>query len=166
MYTKGGELVDIETLYRQYFSTVYKYILSVSRDSHTAEEITAQTFFKAMEKIDSFKGETGVSAWLCRIAKNTYLDYVKKQSRQSEFPEELEDSAKSLEERLLESSRAKTVHKILHSLKEPYKEVFSLRTFGELSFADIAELFGKTESWARVTFYRARIMIKEELDNE
>ena len=158
--------MDIETLYRQYFSTVYKYILSVSRDSHTAEEITAQTFFKAMEKIDSFQGDTGVSAWLCRIARNAYLDYIKKQSRHTELTDEYQDPAESPEERLLETSKAKTVHRILHSLKEPYKEVFSLRTFGELSFADIAELFGKTESWARVAFYRARIMIKEELDNE
>ena len=68
-----------------------------------------------------------------------------------------------MEERFLDKETAFAIHKVLHTLDEPYKEVFSLRTFGELSFKQIAELFGKTETWARVTYHRARLRIKEDL---
>lgn len=155
--------MDIEQLYRDYFSVVYRYILSLSRDSLTAEEITQETFFKALKKIDDFRGDSNIRVWLCQIAKNTYFDHVKRQGRMSELPEDYAEPALLVEESALLSADAKEIHRILHDLREPYKEVFSLRTFGELPFSDIAELFGKSESWARVTYHRARIMIKEEM---
>ena len=156
--------MDLEKLYNDYFSVVYKYILSVSHDPLTAEEITQETFFKALKKIDSFRGDCSIRVWLCQIAKNTYFDYMKKQSRLTELTEanELEDY---YEFDFLASFDKKLAHRILHNMKEPYKEVFSLRVFGELSFSEIAELFGKSASWARVTFHRARMMIKEEMEN-
>ena len=157
--------MDIEKLYQDYFSVVYKYIFSLSRDSLTAEEITQETFFKAMERIDSFRGESSIRVWLCQIAKNAYYDHIKKQSRHERLPEEYGDLQESPEETFFIADDVKAIHKILHSLREPYKEVFSLRTFGELSFSDIAELFGKTDSWARVTFHRAQVMIKEEMNH-
>ena len=157
--------MDIEKLYQEYFSVVYKYILSLSRDPLTAEEITQETFFKAMKKIESFRGDCSIRVWLCQIAKNLYYDHLKKQSRFEELPEEYGESALSLEDDMGRETDRKAINKILHSLKEPYKEVFTLRTYGELSFSEISELFEKTTSWARVTYHRARIMIKEELDN-
>lgn len=157
--------MDIEKLYQDYFSVVYKYILSISRDPLTAEEITQETFFKAMDKIDSFRGDCSIRVWLCQIAKNAYYDHIKKQSRYEELPEEYEGEAESPEEGLIREADRKRANKILHSLKEPYKEVFTLRTYGELSFSEIAELFEKTTSWARVTYHRARMMIREEMDN-
>ena len=156
--------MDLENLYREYFSIVYRYILSVSRDPLTAEEITQETFFRAMKKIDSFRGECDIRTWLCRIAKNAYLDLAKKRERTGELPEEYGDPRRSTEEEYFRSEDAKAAHRILHRLREPYKEVFSLRTFGELSFSEIAELFDKTESWARVTYHRARMMIREEME--
>ncbi len=158
--------MDIEKLYREYFSVVYKYILSISRDPLTAEEITQETFFKAMKKIETFREDCSIRVWLCQIAKNLYYDHLKKQSRFEELPEEYgELSLLSPEDDIIRDTDRKSINKILHSLKEPYKEAFTLRTYGELSFLEIAELFGKTISWARVTYHRARIMIKEELDN-
>lgn len=162
---EGGEKVDIEKLYQEYFSVVYKYILSMSRNSHTAEEITQETFFKAMKKIEYFRGDCSVRVWLCQIAKNLYYDHLKNQSRFEELPEEYGESSLSPEEDIVRGTDRKAIHRILHSLKEPYKEVFTLRTYGELSFSEIAELFEKTTSWARVTYHRARIMIKEEMNN-
>ena len=158
--------MDIENVYRDYFSVVYRYILSLSRDPLTAEEITQETFFKALKKIDDFRGDSSIRVWLCGIAKNAYLDHVKRQNKLSELPEELAEPAPSVEDAFFLSADAKEIHRILHSLREPYKEVFSLRTFGELAFSDIAELFGKSESWARVTYHRARMMIKEEMKND
>lgn len=157
--------MDIEKLYLDYFSVVYKYVLSISRDPMTAEEITQETFFKAMKKIDSFRGDCSIKVWLCQVAKNLYYDDLKKQSRFEEMPEEYVDESLSVEEAMVRDVDRKLINKILHSLKEPYKEVFTLRTYGELSFSEIAELFKKTTSWARVTYHRARMMIKEEMDN-
>ena len=157
--------MDIEKLYQEYFSVVYKYILSLSHDPLTAEEITQETFFKALKKIESFRGDCSIRVWLCQIAKNLYYDHLKNQSRFEQLPEEYGESSSPEEDAVREADR-KAINRILHSLKEPYKEVFTLRTYGELSFSEIAELFGKTTSWARVTYHRARIMIKEEIDSE
>ncbi len=157
--------MDIEKLYQEYFSVVYKYILSLSRDPLTAEEITQETFFKALKKIGSFRGDCSIRVWLCQIAKNLYYDQLKKQSRFEELPEEYGESTASPENDMIRATDRKVINKILHSLKEPYKEVFTLRTYGELSFSEIAELFQKTTSWARVTYHRAGIMIKEEMNN-
>jgi len=152
---------DFQQVYDLYFRDVYKYALSLSRDPHVAEEITQETFFKALKHIDSFRGQCRLYVWLCQIAKNTYITYCRKQNRAS--PELEGDSEATLEEYLCTKETAFEIHKVLHRLPDPYKEVFSLRVFGELPFGQIGELFGKTESWARVTYHRARMKIKEEL---
>lgn len=155
-------MTEFQKVYDQYFKDVYKYALSLSRDPHVAEEITQETFFKAMKNIDSFRGQCRLYVWLCQIAKNTYLTQCRRQSAvdwEGEAP-----AGESLEEQLLTKEAAYEIHKVLHGLPEPYKEVFSLRVFGELPFVQIGELFGKTESWARVTYHRARMKIKEELE--
>lgn len=154
-------MTEFQEVYDLYFKDVYKYALSLSRDPHVAEEITQETFFKALKNIDSFRGQCRLYVWLCQIAKNTYFTYAQKQSRAA--PEVEVTSGESLEEYLLTKESAFEIHKVLHHLPEPYKEVFSLRVFGELPFCQIGELFGKTESWARVTYHRARLKIKEEM---
>ena len=160
--------MNIEELYRTYFDIVYRYIRSVSRDGALAEEVTQETFFKALEKIDQFRGDCDVRVWLCQIAKNTLYDHLKKQKKQLLGDERLEEAESAdgelLEEKLAQRSQAMEIHKVLHRLSEPYKEVFSLRTFGELTFREIGMLFGKSEKWARVTYYRARVKIREELE--
>ena len=162
--------MNIEELYRTYFDIVYRYIRSVSRDGALAEEVTQETFFKALEKIDQFRGDCDVRVWLCQIAKNTLYDHLKKQKKQLLGDEKLEKTERAggelLEEKLAQRSQAMEIHKILHRLSEPFKEVFSLRTFGELTFREIGMLFGKSENWARVTYYRARVKIREELEYE
>ena len=160
--------MNIEELYRTYFDIVYRYIRSISQDGALAEEVTQETFFKALEKIDQFRGDCDVRVWLCQIAKNTLYDHLKKQKKQLLGDEKLEeaesDGGELLEEKLAQRSQAMEIHKVLHRLSEPYKEVFSLRTFGELKFSEIGMLFGKSENWARVTYYRARVKIREELE--
>ena len=162
--------MNIEELYRTYFDIVYRYIRSISQDGSLAEEVTQETFFKALEKIGQFRGDCDVRVWLCQIAKNTLYDHLKKQKKQLLGDEKLEkiESAggELLEEKLAQRSQAMEIHKVLHRLSEPYKEVFSLRTFGELTFREIGMLFGKSENWARVTYYRARVKIREELEYE
>lgn len=150
---------EFQEVYELYFRDVYKYVLALCRDEHMAEEVTQETFFKVLKSIDSFRGQCKLYVWLCQIAKNTYFSIEAKNRRAEEvLPEETEDA---LERALMTKESAFEIHRLLHGLEEPYKEVFSLRVFGELSFQQIGQLFGKTESWARVTYHRARLKIRE-----
>lgn len=158
--------MDVEALYTEYFHDIYLYLCSVSHNSDLAEELTQDTFFKAMKSANSFRGDCDVRVWLTQIAKNLYLTHCKKQNRFTgeEIPESEPDRTVSVEEHLEDAQQAMRIHRILHGMKEPQKEVFSLRVFGELSFRQIGEIFGKTESWARVTFHRAKLMIIDALE--
>ena len=151
-------MLNIQEIYEQYFTIVYRYLLSLSHNTHIAEELTQETFF-------DFRGECDLRVWLCQISKNTYYDYLKKNKKYApESQEETEDTfVPDLLQNFSDKETAFQVHKVLHRLAEPYKEVFSLRVFGELSFSDISDLFGKSESWARVTYYRAKKMIVEKM---
>ena len=163
---QGGEGVpDFEEIYRAYFADVYRYILALSRDAQTAEEVTQETFVRALTAIDSFRGECQIRVWLCQIARNQYLSLCRERKKFAEEPGETgETGDRGIEEGFADRETARQLHVLLHALPEPYKEVFSLRTFGELPFAQIGELFGKTESWARVTYFRARQKLKEALE--
>ena len=154
---------NFDRIYSEYYSEVYKFVLTLCQNHTLAEEITQESFFKALKSIDSFNGNCKLSTWLCKIAKNTYYSYAKKHNRQVDYPLDIILSDENIEEQFADKETAYTIHKVLHKLNEPYKEVFWLRIFGELSFAQIGALFEKTENWARVTYYRAKIMVKEEL---
>ena len=159
-------MYKVEELYNDYFHDVYLYIRSLSADEHLAEDITQETFFKAMKSVDSFRGDCDIRVWLRQIAKNLLFTHNKKQKRFTgeEVPETVPDNTVRVDELLENSAQSMEVHRVLHTLSEPYKEVFTLRVFGELSFRQIGEIFGKTESWARVTFHRAKLKIIEELE--
>ena len=157
---------QVGELYKDYFHDVFLYIRSLAGDEHLAEDITQETFFKAMKSVDSFRGDCDIRVWLCQIAKNLLFTHNKKQKRYTgeEIPETVPDNTVRVDELLENSAQSMEIHRVLHTLVEPYKEVFTLRVFGELSFRQIGDIFGKTESWARVTFHRAKLKIVEELD--
>lgn len=162
---------SFEQIYTRYFKDVYRYIYSLCGNAMEAEEVTQETFFQAMKSIHSFRGECKMIVWLCQIAKHIYFAHQKKLKRESaQPPEETQTEAEnsqspvSLEQRLADEGDAMRIHEYLHALKEPYKEVFMLRVFGELSFKKIAHIFGKTENWARVSFYRAKVQIISEME--
>lgn len=122
-----------------------------------------ETFYKAYLHIGKFKGESSLYAWLCQIAKNLYYNDCKKNKRLVSKDALTVDAAITANDdgedftmNLMRKEQAAQLHRILHALPEPYKEVFTLRIFGELKFREIAELFGKTESWAKITYYRAK----------
>lgn len=145
---------------------VYSYVMTLARDPHLAEEITQETFFRAMTAGEraTFRDGAAELTWLCAIAKRLFVDETRKRKHETDLPPEMpaeDDLADAIADRDL-STR---IHAILHALEEPYKEVFTLRVFGELSFSQIGALFGKTETWARVTYHRARIKIKERMDS-
>ena len=154
---------DFEEIYQTYFADVYRYILALSRDAHTAEEVTQETFFRALASIDQFRGDCQLRVWLCQIARNQYMTLCRERKKFADRDAEPGDGG--IEEGFADQDAAKRLHMLLHGLPEPYKEVFSLRTFGELPFSQIGELFGKSESWARVTYFRARKRLKEGFDH-
>lgn len=154
-----------EKLYEAFYMKVFSYVMTLARDRNDAEEITQETFFRAISTDKSFRGDSDSYTWLCAIAKNIFIDEKRRVSRQDdELSEELPDTDKGIEEKLTDRDQSLKIHLILHKLEEPYKEVFQLRIFGELSFAEIGSIFGKTETWARVTYHRARLKIKERMD--
>lgn len=169
---RGGDAVEFEAVYRRYFSGVYRYLCRLTGSVQLAEEITSETFFRALRSLDSFRGECDMRVWLCQIAKNCYLSWLKKNGRVVRADEaELAEAADEtdLEERLAAREQAQLVRSILHGLDEPYREVFMWRVFGELSFREIGELFEKSQNWACVTYHRARNKILnrlEELEHE
>lgn len=156
--------MDFEQVYQTYFKSVYRYIRRLSGDEQLAEEITSETFVQVMRSIGSFRGDCDLRVWICQIAKNTYYTHLKKQNRIAALDEEawlaLADPAAPVEERLDAKEDAQRIRALLHALPEPYKEVFMWRTLGELSFAEIGALYGKTANWACVTYHRARQQIK------
>ncbi len=162
-------MTEFDKIYKTYFSDVFLYIKKLSGDDDLAEEITSETFFKAMRAIDKFRGDSDIRVWLCQIAKNTYFSYLKKHARWIEI-EDLDrlDAQISLnpEENMIVQDKAMRIHSHLHNLPEPYKEVFMLRVFGELSYKQIGKLFSKTENWACVTFYRAKNKIVEQMEDQ
>ena len=155
---------EFDVIYEQHFQSVYRYVLSLCRNEAMAEDVTSETFLKAIEAIDKFKGDCSMKVWLCQIAKHTYFSLLKKRKSEVLLGEAaIESELSDFTEKLLVKASALEIHRCLRGLAEPHKEVFSLRTFGELSFAEIAELFGKTETWARVTYHRAKLKIREAL---
>ncbi|WP_339252835.1 RNA polymerase sigma factor [Paenibacillus sp. FSL P2-0136] len=159
-------LDQLEGVYNQYFREVYLFVLSLSRDEQIAEEITQETFFKALKRIDQFRGECKMSVWLCQIAKNTYFSHMDAQRRFVRMAVQEQEEGVNMEQKLLDQTESLRIHKVLHGLSEPYKEVFMLRLFGELSFDHISQIFGRTESWARVTYHRARLRIQNLLKED
>ena len=157
--------MEFEQIYITYFRDVYLYIRRLSNSEHIAEEITSETFFKAMKSIDRFRGDCDIRVWLCQIAKNCYYSYIKKAGRTECIDNvEIAEQGASFEERLFRHDTAMQIQKILHDVPEPYREVFMWRVYAELSFKQIGQIFGKSENWACVAYHRARNKIKEKLE--
>jgi RNA polymerase sigma-70 factor (ECF subfamily) len=152
-----------EKLYEAYYMRVFSYVMTLSGDRSQAEEITQETFFRAFSKQSGFRGESDEATWLCAIAKNLFLDEKRRRSRFGELPEEMPDTGKSLEQAAADRDSSFRIHMALHALEEPYREVFELRIFGELSFREIGMIFQKTENWARVTYHRAKLKLLERM---
>lgn len=156
--------MDYEKLYNTYYMQVYSYVVSLSKNRDLAEEIVQNTFFKALSAKVPFKGKSDELTWLCAIAKRLYYEELRRTHRIANM-DELDQVASDtdLERSVADTDAAFRIHLVLHRMEEPYKEVFQLRVFGELSFAQIAAVFGKSETWARVTYHRAKLKIQERM---
>lgn len=160
--------MDIDKIYKEYFETVYKYLLYLSHNEDLSEELTQETFYKAIKKINQFRAECKISTWLIKIAKNLYFDELKKskkneiininQIQQKNFNECIEETIVSNEEK-------KELKNKINTLDETSRQVVFFRISGELSFKEIGNMLNKSENWARVTYYRAKNKLMKGADN-
>ncbi len=150
---------DMSRLYQQHAQTVYKFLLAQCRDAHLAEELTQETFYQAIRSVDRFNGSCKVSVWLCQIAKHLWYQHLRKHRREAAEgpPETVLPSAE--EETLAQEGQLELLRKI-HALSPDAREVVSLRSLGGLSFREIGDVCGRTETWARVTFYRSKELLR------
>lgn len=157
-------MTDFEKIYTENTDFIYKYLLKLCGNSSVAEELTQETFFRAYMNFKNLRNKAKAPVWLCQIAKNTYFAWYNEQKKQNSFEES--DDVKddfSIESFFEKKELTEKAFECLHSLEEPYKEVFMLSVFGQLSLKEISRLFGKSESWARVTFYRAKQKLAERM---
>ena len=158
----------IEKIYKEYYEIVYKYLFCLTHDKDLSEDLTQETFVKMIKNIDKFKGESKLSSWLCEIAKNLFLDYLRKNKRRSNViivkENDIEiQSEENIENEYIEKEEKDKIFEKINSLDEISKRVMYLRINGELSFKEIGNILGKSENWARVIFYRGKQKLKEEI---
>ena len=156
---------DMEHIYMEYVQSVYRYLLSLTHNEDLAEEFTQETFYRATYSIKKYDGSCKMSVWLCQIAKHIWYQELAKKKKQSqvELNGDIPSAAISLEDKAILTSDKTALYRAIHSLSEPMKEVVHMRLSGEFTFAEIGEILGKSEAWARTTFYRAKQKIMEVL---
>ena len=156
---------DMEEIYRQYARTVYRYLVSLCRDADLAEELTQETFCQAIRTVGRYDESCKMSTWLCGIAKNVLRTH-RRRHPPAESIDDVPLSVSSAEADMLCGEGRLRLLRQLHALPEPSREVVYLRVFGNLSFREIGEVLDRTENWARVTFYRAKEKLREDVDHE
>ena len=157
-------MLDFEMVFRENNQFVFRFLMKLCGDVSLAEELTQETFFRAYMNLSALRNEEKVAVWLCQIAKNTYFAWFNEQKRNRPVSQLTPiDSAPDIAVLFEEKELAGRAFSVLNALEEPYKEVFMLFVFGGLSLKEISGMFGKSESWARVTYYRAKQKIMEGL---
>lgn len=155
-------MLDFEKIFRENQGFIYRYLLKMCSNTSLAEELTQETFFRAYMNLTGLRKEEKVTVWLCQIAKNTYFAWYNQQKKLQPLEEaEISDTTPDLADIFTQRELSSAAYTCLHKMDEPYKEVFMLCVFGGLSLKEISSLFGKSESWARVTFYRAKQKMME-----
>ena len=156
-------MLSIEETYREYSDMLYRWLLAKTGDPDVAEEITQETFYQAVLHADSYDSSYRVSTWLCSIASNKLKEYYRKNPVLA-VAEENDAVAEGPEAAVIADAQRLELYRAIYLLPEPAREVVHLRAFGDLSFREIGDIFGKTENWARVTYYRAKTALRKELE--
>ena len=156
-------MADFEKIFKENQGFIYKYLIKLCGNASLAEELTQETFFRAYMNISGLKNEAKVSVWLCQIAKNTYFAWYNENKKLTTIENDEYVKSDDIEEVFIQKELTENALRCLHTLDEPYKEVFMLNVLGQVSLTDISKIFGKSESWARVTFYRAKQKLLERM---
>ncbi|MFE6168621.1 RNA polymerase sigma factor [Viridibacillus arvi] len=163
---------DLSDIYNSYADEVKRFLICLTSNVDLAEELTQETFYQAVKSIHRYNGKCKMSVWLCQIAKHTYYNYLKKEKHSNNISVEnmmqmgmdIQSHEKQPDVEIVNRNTLMSIHKEIHLLNEPYREIFLLRTSISLSFKEIGEIFDKSENWARVTYYRAKLKLAERID--
>lgn len=157
----------MEEIYKEYSKCVFNYLLSFTNNTEVAEELMQETFYSAIKNIHKFRKESSLKTWLYKIAKNKVIDYYKKNKKTEDIDEINEKNllTDSFEDEYANRDELINVYKKIHMLDEKTREVVYLRIRCEFNFKEIGNIMDKTEEWARITFYRAKIKLREEMEN-
>lgn len=156
-------MTDFDRLYREQQTPVYRFLLSLCGNESLSEELTQETLYRAYINLGALRDESKVKAWLFQIAKNCYYAWYNEQKNYIPTETAAEPQTPDISDAFVEKEQSQIAFSKLHELDEPYKEVFMLSVFANLSLKEISELFGKSESWARVTLFRAKKKLIEKL---
>lgn len=157
-------MTDFERLFDDNREFIFKYLIKMARDVSLPEELTQETFFRAYMNYASLRSKEKASAWLCQIARNTYYAWYNEQKKTDSLDHfEAISDGESIEEAFVQKDLSQKALRCLQELEEPYKKVFMLSVFDGFSLKDIRSIFSKSESWARVTFYRAKQKLLERM---
>lgn len=165
---------ELEDIYEKYANEIKKFLIYLTHDVNLAEELTQETFYEAVKSISRYNGKCKMNVWLCQIAKHRFYDHLKKQKHYNKVSiDEMIDSSieipseqRSPIDNLIQKEKLKKIYKCINEMKDPYPEIFMLRTYSELSFREIGDIFEKSENWARVTYYRAKIKLLERIESD
>lgn len=158
--------MDKDNIYQEYGDFIFKYLLTLTNNFHSAEELTQETFYQAIKSINNFhnNGKAKFSTWLCSIAKNVWLQEVNRENKKQQLVKSLRnEGAKSydLENEYIRQEDLISFFKQARRLSEDKREILYLRLLGDLSFKEIGTILDRTENWARVTFYRAKLELRK-----
>ena len=157
-------MTEFEKLFDENREFIFKYLMKMTQNVSLSEELTQETFFRAYMNYASLRNKEKASVWLCQIAKNTYYAWYNEQKKKASIDDlDFMSDSKIIEDEFVQKELSQKALLCLHELDEPYKEVFMLSVFGGFSLKDISSIFGKSESWARVTFYRAKQKLLERM---
>lgn len=150
----------MDEIFQQNAKIVYHFIYSMCRDDSLSEDLTQETFLKAIESIHRFDGSCKISTWLCQIAKHLLYQHWTRCKNYSfvELDESLEDGSDT-ERQAMNRMELSDIWGKVQSLPEKMKQVVQLRILSDFSFKEIGQMLGKSENWARVTFYRAKLIL-------
>ena len=158
---------EMEQVYQAWFLDVYRYTLKLCGEKPLAEDLTSDTFLRAMDAIRGFRGECELRVWLCRIARNLYLSHLRRAGRVIPVAEVPEPSAwTDPAEIISERDLGERILLAAGMLEEPSRQIFFLRALQGQSFRQIAALYGRQDNWACVVFHRARQKIRKTLEEE
>ena len=156
-------MYDIEEVYKEHYRIVYKYLMCLTNNADLSEELTQETFYKMIKKIDTFKGKAKISVWLCEIAKNLYFDELRKNRKRKKVELDFNNiqSDLNIEEDFIEKEETENISKEVEKLDEEIRRVIFLRLNSDMSFKEIGQVLGKTETWARVNYDRRKQKVNE-----
>ncbi|MBE5866335.1 MAG: RNA polymerase sigma factor [Lachnospiraceae bacterium] len=162
--------MDMKRVCEEYYQTVYGYLITITGGNYDlAEELTQETFYRAIKNAKQFREECKMSTWLCQIAKYTFYQHLDKKNRRKEVSMDAAVEVameQQIEREYISNEQKLLIYKKIQKMESPTKDVLMLRLSGELSFKEIGEILGKTENWARVTFYRGKQVLGKELDKD